>query len=162
LAKRFEYIDVKEVATLMTFPRGIGPNSIYFANYITNARIVPFESSPLGAESLSSICAAAHKGGSIGVGTYIGIIAAGSHGAFLLVTVPLGIVICGLSVSLARWLEENRKRIWERLIMPAEPAHWAGPDTLLYGEKEPMNTVPPPAPRRKSASKEEGRGRSES
>ncbi len=86
-----------------------------FANYVANARVVPFERSPLGAESLSSIAASSVKAGTITLGATVGYLSAGPT-PFLLVAVPLGIVLCGASVSMAKWLEENRNRIWNRLL----------------------------------------------
>ena len=84
-----------------------------FSTYVANARIIPFESSPLGAESLSGISAAA-KAGTVSLGATIGYIAAGPT-PFLLITVPLGIILCGASVSFAKWMEENRNTIWAKL-----------------------------------------------
>src|ERR1035438_3404354 len=55
----YPYIDPVEFARIFQVD-GQPVNSeeaIVFATYIANARIVPFESSPLGAESLASIAA---------------------------------------------------------------------------------------------------------
>lgn len=84
-----------------------------FSTYVANARVVPFEGSPLGAESLSSIAAAA-KAGAVGLGATIGYMAAGPT-PLLLITVPLGIVLCGASISFAKWLDQNRNKIWNKL-----------------------------------------------
>ena len=84
-----------------------------FSTYVANARVVPFESSPPGAESLSGIAAAA-KAGAVGLGATIGYMAAGPT-PFLLITVPLGIVLCGASISFAKWMEQNRNKIWNKL-----------------------------------------------
>ena len=91
-----------------------------FASYVTFARIIPFEQSPLGAESLASIAVSSLKAGTIGLGATVGYVAAGPT-PFLLITVPLGIVLCGASVSFAKWLEENRKFIWNKLLKTHEP-----------------------------------------
>ena len=72
-----------------------------FSTDVANARVVPFESSPPGAESLSGIAAAA-KAGAVGLGeATIGYMAAGPT-PFLLITVPLGIVLCGASIQLCQ------------------------------------------------------------
>jgi hypothetical protein len=95
-----------------------GDESNLFANYAIAARVIPFEQSPLGAESLSSIAVSSVKAGTIGLGATVGYISAGPT-PFLLITVPLGIVLCGASVSFAKWLEENRAKIWGRLLARA-------------------------------------------
>jgi hypothetical protein len=87
----------------------------FFASYAACARVIPFEQSPLGAESLASIAVSSVKAGTIGLGATVGFLAAGQT-PFLLITVPLGIVLCGVSVSFAKWLEENRTRIWDKLL----------------------------------------------
>jgi hypothetical protein len=93
----------------------ISANELEFAGYVANAPIVPFEHSPLGADSLINIAANAAKVGSLGVGASVGLVA-GGHTPYILITVPLGIVLCGASFSLAKWLEENRNFIWSRLV----------------------------------------------
>lgn len=92
----------------------------FFATYVANARIIPFEQSPLGAESLANIALKSSRAGSIGIGATVGFIAAGPT-PFLLIAVPLGIVLCGAAVSFAKWLEENRKPIWSRLLQRGNP-----------------------------------------
>jgi hypothetical protein len=91
---------------------------LLFANYAATARIIPFEQSPLGADSLASIATSSVKAGTITLGATVGFLSAGPT-PFLPITVPLGIVLCGASVSFAKWLEENRKPIWNRLLPPS-------------------------------------------
>jgi hypothetical protein len=88
-------------------------NRRIFSAYIANAQIIPFEESPLGADSLASIALKAAKMGTVGVGTTIGILAAGTP--MLLIVVPLGIVLCGAAISFAKWLDENRNTVWNRI-----------------------------------------------
>jgi hypothetical protein len=93
----------------------ISANELDFAGYVANAPIVPFERSPSGADSLINIAANTAKVGSLGEGASIGLVP-GGHTPYILITVPLGIVLCGASFSLAKWLEENRNHIWRRLV----------------------------------------------
>jgi hypothetical protein len=98
----------------------IGANAVaeeaqLFASYAASARVIPFEQSPLGAESLASIAVNSVKVGTIGLGATVGFLAAGPT-PFLLIAVPLGIVLCGVSVSFTKWLEENRRKIWGKLL----------------------------------------------
>jgi len=96
----------------------IGPSAevIDFAAHIANDSVIPFEHSPLGAESLTNIASMAARVGGAGVGTAIGYVAGGPT-PYLLITVPLGIILCGASFSLAKWLEENRNNIWKRILL---------------------------------------------
>lgn len=107
------------------FANIVGAQSLYsnvhdelldFSVYVANARIIPFEGSPLGAESLSSIAAAARLGAG-SLGATIGYMAAGPHLSLLLITVPLGIALCGASMGFAKWMDENRNKIWNKLLM---------------------------------------------
>lgn len=111
------YIDVPQFAAQI-FGKPDSPDqeqqALQFATYVACARIIPFESSPLGPESLASIAAGAVKGGEVGLGAAVGFIVAGPT-PFLLITVPLGIIVCGASVSFAKWMVENRDRIWNKL-----------------------------------------------
>jgi hypothetical protein len=82
-----------------------------FAEHVAEAPIVPFEHSPLGGESLAKIA----KAGPAGLGAVVGYLAAGST-PYLLIAVPLGIVLCGASMSFAKWLEKNYNRIWANIL----------------------------------------------
>jgi hypothetical protein len=110
------YIDPQQFASMLSQPMAArdAAETLAFASYVLTARIIPFESSPLGAESLASIAASSVKAGTVTLGATVGYIAAGST-PFLLITVPLGIILCGASVSFARWMEDNRNIIWKRL-----------------------------------------------
>jgi hypothetical protein len=90
-------------------------NYIRFSEYVSYARVIPFEQSPLGAESLAAIAANAVKGGTVTIGTTIGFMAAGPT-PLLLITVPAGIILCGAAVSFSKWIEENRSVIWSKLL----------------------------------------------
>lgn len=86
-----------------------------FAQYASYARVIPFEQSPLGAESLAGIAANAVKAGAVTLGATIGLMAAGGT-PFVLITVPAGIILCGAAVSFSKWAEENREKIWSKLL----------------------------------------------
>jgi hypothetical protein len=66
--------------------RGRGPSA--FAQHLTYSPVIPFESSPLGSKSLAGVVTTA--GGA--VGAYV------TRDPLLLVTVPLGIVLCRAAV----------------------------------------------------------------
>jgi hypothetical protein len=110
------YIDIQQFVKVFRSgeSRDHEDEALQFATYVANARIIPFESSPLGAEALASIAAASVKAGPVTLGATVGFIAAGPT-PFLLITVPLGIILCGASVSFAKWMVENRNAIWDRL-----------------------------------------------
>jgi hypothetical protein len=90
-----------------------------FCTQLAYARIIPFESSPLGAESLATLAANSVKAGTVTLGATVGFIAAGKT-PLLLITVPLGIVLCGASVSFAKWIEENRTKVWSKMSLFSE------------------------------------------
>jgi hypothetical protein len=87
--------------------------TLAFANHIATAQVIPFEHSPLGAESLATIA----KAGAVPLGAWVGYLSiSGGPPAFLLITVPLGIVLVGASVSFNKWIQENRKSIWNSIL----------------------------------------------
>lgn len=86
-----------------------------FAQYIAYTKLVPIEESPLGAEALATIAASSVKAGTVTVGVTVGFIVAGAT-PFLLITVPLGIILCGSAISFAKWVEENRTAVWSKLF----------------------------------------------
>jgi hypothetical protein len=95
---------------------------IPFAEYVSFAKVIPFEQSPLTPTSLAEIAIKLAKGGSIATGVFVGISAGNTP--MLLVTVPAGIVICGVGISFVKWLEKNSDRIYDRLLgfhAPARP-----------------------------------------
>lgn len=73
-------------------PRRGGPSE--FAQYVTYAPVIPFESSPLGPKALSDLATA---GG--GVGVAVGAYASGHP--ILLLAIPAGIVVCGAAAGIA-------------------------------------------------------------
>lgn len=86
-----------------------------FAQQIALSPVVPFENSPLSLQSLASIASQAAKSGPVTLGSVVGFLAAG-HSPMLLVTVPLGIVLCGTAVAYAKAVEEARPEIAKRLL----------------------------------------------
>jgi hypothetical protein len=105
-----------ETETVVSFyPTNIASQALLeFCTQLAYARIIPWESSPLGAESLATLAASSVKAGTVTLGATVGFIAAGKT-PLLLITVPLGIVLCGASVSFAKWIEENRSKVWSRM-----------------------------------------------
>ena len=67
----------------------IHPNSIGFAEYVAFSEVVPFEESPLRSKSLMAVA--------VTTGAQIGLIAGGA-GPFVLLTVPVGIILCTAAV----------------------------------------------------------------
>lgn len=94
---------------------GAADDLLPFSTYVAYARIIPFETSPLGAESLATIASSSAKARTVAMGATVGYFAAGTT-PLLLITVPLGIVLCGAAVSFAKWLDENREIIWRKLV----------------------------------------------
>lgn len=87
--------------------RGRGPSD--FAQYLAYERVVPFETSPLSAQSFASVLGA---GG--GVGGAVGYYATGDP--LILVAVPAGIIICGAAAGVADALRIGlRARILEMM-----------------------------------------------
>jgi hypothetical protein len=84
------------------------PEYFEFAAYLAMTPVVPFENSPLSAESLGNLLT---KAGGYGVGAYIGFITGGTT-PLLFITVPAGMVICGAAAGIGRGLEEGlRSRV---------------------------------------------------
>lgn len=74
-----------------------------FAAYVLREPVVPFENSPLAADSILDIVT---KATGTGIGAYIGFVVAGNS-PLLFVSVPAGMVICGAASGLAKGLEEG-------------------------------------------------------
>jgi hypothetical protein len=83
-----------------------------FVAYLLRKPIVPFENSPLSADSLFDIVT---KATGTGIGAYIGFVVAGNS-PLLLVSVPAGMVICGAASGLAKGLEEGLRARVRALI----------------------------------------------
>ena len=83
-----------------------------FAETLAFGEVVPFELSPLGAESLAGVVL---KGGGIAAGAAVGI-ASGGPTPLLLITVPAGMILCGAAAGVAAALEQGlRQRLLRRL-----------------------------------------------
>jgi len=76
------------------------PELLAFADQVSSQALVPFETSPLGPHSLADIGKMVSQ---FGPGTMIGVVAAG-HTPLVLITVPVGIVLCGAAAGVARAL----------------------------------------------------------
>lgn len=72
-----------------------------FARYLVVEPAVPFENSPLSGISLHEIA----KSSGVAIGAYVGCVMAGNT-PLLLITVPAGMVICGVASGVAHGLEE--------------------------------------------------------
>jgi hypothetical protein len=97
----------------ISFAHEAGPTreQIAFSEYLICARIVPFESSPLSAESLGSIVMTT----GVGMGAYAGYVVAG-HTPLLFVLVPAGMVLFGAAAGIGKALEEGLRERILRLI----------------------------------------------
>jgi hypothetical protein len=86
-----------------------------FAEYVTLEKLVPFEESPLEAQSFANIATTASPWV---VGAVVGFIAAGPTAPLLLVTVPAGIILCQAAKAAAEGLEYQIRRL---MGVPAIP-----------------------------------------
>jgi len=85
-----------------------------FAEEVVFSRVIPFEGSPLGADSLATILTEAPVG--IGLGAYIGFVAAGERRVLLFFTVPAGIIIVGAAETMAPGVGELLLRVLQGLV----------------------------------------------
>jgi hypothetical protein len=111
------------------------PDDIRFAEFVSFERLIPIEESPLSQESLAKLATTASG---VGIGAFIGFVAFGSS-PFLLITVPVGMIICGAARGVGQALEEGLR---DRLV------RW------LKGEK--AERPRPPRRRRQDASETPG------
>ena len=95
---------VSELSDQLTYggPISVDPQSLGFAEYVAYTDVIPFEESPLKGKSLMSFAAAA--------GVHIGMIAAGGH-AIVVLTVPLGILLCTAAAELGPELGKRLPRL---------------------------------------------------
>lgn len=93
----------------------IDPEVRAFAEYVTLEKLVPFEKSPLDAQSFANIATTASPWV---VGAVMGFVAAGPTLPLLLVTVPLGIILCQTAKAVAEGLEYQIRRL---MGVPAIP-----------------------------------------
>lgn len=107
------------VSALSYFPGAmeIPPDLLNFVAYIRDARIVPFQESPLDLRSLSEIAIGATRAGPIPLGATVGFVAAREHLPLCLITVPAGIVLVGAAYSLSTWVRENHNKIWGKWLL---------------------------------------------
>jgi hypothetical protein len=80
----------------------IDPNSIGFAEYVAFCEFIPIEESPLRSKALITAAAA--------TGAKIGLIAGGTT-PFVLVTVPVGIILCTAGVIFGQALGEKVSKL---------------------------------------------------
>jgi hypothetical protein len=92
---------------------GDHPQVLEFSEYVSFARVVPFEHSPLGGEALGNLLA---SGSGAGIGAGIGFIVAGGPTPLLFVTVPAGMIICGSAKGIADGLGEGLRYRVRRLM----------------------------------------------
>ena len=84
----------------------VGPPVAEFVEHLAYDKVVPFEESPLSLASLATIANAGTKAGAVGIGFAVGLVA-GYGSAFVLVTVPAGIILCGAAIAVAKALQEG-------------------------------------------------------
>lgn len=92
---------------------GDHPQVLEFSEYVSFAKVVPFEQSPLAGEALASLLA---SGSGVGIGAGIGIMVAGGPTPLLFLTVPAGIIICGSAKGVADGLAEGLRYRVRRLM----------------------------------------------
>jgi hypothetical protein len=80
----------------------IDPNSLGFAEYVAFSEVLPFEESPL--RSISPMAAA------VSAGATIGLIAGGAT-PFVLLTVPVGIILCTAGVTFGPALGDKMSKL---------------------------------------------------
>ena len=100
----------------------VEPSLFQFAEELSFAEVVPFESSPLSLQALASITLKAAKGGAVTLGAVTAIVAIGQT-PFLLIAVPAGIVLCGSAISFGKWFDQHRNDIFSKVfgITPRQP-----------------------------------------
>jgi hypothetical protein len=72
-----------------------------FAQHVANARLIPFEESPLGLESFGSVAATTSP---LAIGAFLGFAAVGT-GPLLFVAVPAGIIVCYVAQAVGMALQ---------------------------------------------------------
>jgi hypothetical protein len=88
-----------------------------FAERVAYAELVPAQESPISLHSLASLAMrAATKGPpALAVGFFVAYAAVGAS-PLLVALVPAGVVLCGASVALSKFLDENRNQIFGKLF----------------------------------------------
>jgi hypothetical protein len=93
----------------------IEPALFEFAEELSFAEVVPFESSALSLHSLASIALKAARGGATTLGAVTAYVAVGQT-PLLLVAVPAGIVLCGGAIAFGKWLDQHRDEIFAKIL----------------------------------------------
>jgi len=89
-----------------------------FAELICFDTAIPFENSPLSAESLAKLVT--HASGPA-IGAFVAFVICGST-PLLFVAVPAGMLICGAAKGVATALEEGLKKKLENWLKPRKPS----------------------------------------
>lgn len=93
---------------IIKVPDNVTAEQLEFAEYLTCARVVPFEESPLSAESIGSIVT---KASGTSIGAFMGFVVAGNT-PLLFVFVPAGMILFGAAAGVASALEQGlRERV---------------------------------------------------
>jgi hypothetical protein len=81
---------------------------VRFAEYASFERVIPVEQSLLSQESLAKIV----RLSGVSIGAYVGFVSFGSSPPLLMISVPIGMIICGAAHAVGQALEEGlRDRI---------------------------------------------------
>jgi hypothetical protein len=94
------------------------PDDSKFAELICFDTVIPFENSPLGAESLAKLVTNASGPA---IGAFVAFVICGST-PLLFVAVPAGMIICGAAKGVATALEEGLKKKLVSWLKPRKPS----------------------------------------
>lgn len=108
----------------LSSPAVIKPDLFAFAEELSFAQVVPFESSLLSLQAMATIFLKAAKGGAVPLGAVAALVAVGTTPA-LLVAVPAGIVLCGGAIAFGKWVDENRDEVFSK-VFGLKPKHRPG------------------------------------
>ena len=108
----------QEKRPIIKLPENPTAEQIEFAEYITCASVIPFEASPLSADSIGSIIT---KTSGTGMGAFVGYVLAGNT-PMMLVLIPAGMILFGAAAGIASALEQGlRERILDLVRGKKEP-----------------------------------------
>lgn len=82
-------------------------SAMRFAEQVCFCEVLPFEQSPVAGASIATLLA---KSGGVGVGAYVGFALSGST-PLALITVPLGMIICGAASGAAMGLQDGLRKL---------------------------------------------------
>ncbi len=97
----------------------IDPRVLEFAYYLTFERVIPFESSPFDAQAIMTIVAKAKSPDAIGAAIGVGATIGGFSGAWMLLTVPAGIVMVRAAKKVGKLIDQGTpvwKAIWKVFV----------------------------------------------